>query len=115
MNTEMARFGFEVVLVLKGIFALAALLNVIVLAIWVYKSMSKMRKIHFWLACIFAVFAILWVTTMHILLAYPHLAKMIPQPGWNVLIFGSLTPAFAAGLTMGLHSNETSAPQIQSI
>lgn len=114
MNTEMALFGFKAVLALKSIFALVALLSVIVLRIRVYKSMSNMRKLHFWLASFLAVFATLWVITMHVLLVYPHIANQIPQAGWYVLVFGSPTAAMAAGLTMGLHINETPIRQIRS-
>jgi len=112
MSTEMVLFGFKIVLVLKGIFAFTALLNVIVLRIWVYRSMSKMRKFHFWIACILAVFAVLWVTTMHVLLVDPDLTKLIPQTGWYVLILGSPTAALAAGLTVGLHTKYTNSQRV---
>src|SRR5919107_1498510 len=105
MNVEMALFGFKVVLVLKGIFALAALLEVIVMAIWEYKRMTKVRKAQFWATSALAVFAMLWVTTMFMLLAYPHLARLIPELGWYILIFGSPTAALAAGLSVGLYSS----------
>ncbi len=108
MNAEMARIGLEVELVLKGIFALLALFGV-VKAIRKYNAMQTTQKFNFWFAVATTITALLWVATMSLLLAYPHLAKMIPEAGWYIIIFASPTAALAAGATMGLYNTSNTS------
>lgn len=109
----MALLSLEVMMVLKGIFALGALIASIK-AVRMYKRMGGMQKVSFWLASTLSVVALLWVASLAFLLTHQSIAHMIPEAGWYFIIFASPTAAIAAGSAMGMFTTNgaTSVQQI---
>ena len=113
MNKEMALFGLEVVMVLKGIFALCVLIAAIK-AVRTYNRLGGMQKVSFWRASTLSVVALLWVASLAFLLTHQSIAHMIPEAGWYFIIFASPTAAMAAGSAMGMFTT-TGATSVQNL
>lgn len=113
MNKETALFSLVVLMVLKGIFALGALIASIK-AVRTYKRFGRMQKVYFWLASTLSVVALIWIASLAFLLTHQSIARMIPEAGWYFIIFASPAAAIAATSAIGMFKTNgvTSVQQI---
>lgn len=102
MNTDTAYFGAAIYIGAKGLFAVGALIGVVIAA-FRYRRMSFGRKVLFWAAFLLTMISLLGIATMAyvVLMNNRWVVEAYPQTV-NFMVVGMLSVTFAAGATFSL-------------